>query len=339
MGRSPRHCAGGAPDGTDAGVADERAEVAELAPLVPAEQRARFYELAQSGGLDERGATEFAALLAPTFAGTDELRSADAPPVEDVLAIWRAFSGGGVQKPTDEFGFAVGGAEAGPQAAGFLADLDPRKLVRLATVLQMKDRAGRVGARGVADLLEGLLVAGTARESTDHIPVHLVGHSYGGKVVLSAVVGKPHSRPVESVLLLQPAMSRLCFETNVLGQGFPGGYRPALERTVQPIMTTFSKHDFPLTKVFHLAVRRRSDLGEQQIGAAMSPYAALGGFGPEVSDSTITITPAVAPPEHYEYGGPDVRVIGVDSSDVIKGHGEISVPATYWMLLSQVARS
>jgi hypothetical protein len=71
----------------------------------------------------------------------------------------------------------------------------------------------------------------------------------------------------------------------------------------------------------------------------MSPYAALDGFGPEVSDATTAITSAVAPPEQYQDRGAGVRVIGVESSDVINGHGDISVPATYWMLLSQVARS
>src|SRR5262249_8493831 len=82
------------------------------------------------------------------------------------------------------FGFATGAA-GGPQAAFSLSDLDARKLVRLATVLQMKDRASQVGAKGVGPLLRDILRAHT------EVRVHLIGHSYGAIVVLSAVCYPP----------------------------------------------------------------------------------------------------------------------------------------------------
>ena len=44
-----------------------------------------------------------------------------------------------------------------PQAAAGLGNLDPRNLLRMGTVWAMKDRAGVVGARGVAALLRLLL--------------------------------------------------------------------------------------------------------------------------------------------------------------------------------------
>ena len=52
---------------------------------------------------------------------------------------------------------------------------------------------------------------------------------------------------MKSLLLLQGAVSPLCFARNVLGDGQPGGYRATFERVDQPILATFSPHDFPLT--------------------------------------------------------------------------------------------
>ena len=314
----------------DRAVAAERAEIDEVAAVVPADHKSRFYELAQRGeGLDGSDAAEFATLVAPAFIGEDELRTVQSMLADDVLGIWSAAQTGTAARTTDDFGFATESG-GGPQPASILGKLDPRNLVRLATVLLMKDRAGRVGARGVADLLEALLTAGDAR-------VHLVGHSYGGKVVLSALAAKAHRRKVDSVLLLQPALSHLSFAANVNGEGFPGGYRASLDRSRQPIMATFSRHDSPLTKLFHLAVRRRSDLGEAEIAGAPSPYAALGGFGPGgVAEESVMIK-ALVPPQAYPAFTSEVRVVGVESSDVIGGHGDIANDATFWMLLNQLA--
>jgi pimeloyl-ACP methyl ester carboxylesterase len=325
-------------DRDDDAVAEERAEIAEVAAIVPEEERARFYELAQRpADLTDQEAAEFAGLVVGAFGGDDELGLVEAD-AESVLEVWQSLPGRPASDGTlpDLSDIGLPGATPAERpdaaAAGLLQALDPRGLVRLATVLLMKDRAGRVGGRGVADLLEDLLSAGDAH-------VHLVGHSYGAKVVLSALVAKPHSRQVESVLLLQPAVSNLCFASDADGAGRAGGYRPALERTRQPVMTTYSKHDFPLTKVFHWAVRRPSDLGEAVIAGAPNRYAALGGFGPGGIEGEVSKVLATLPPQNYAMPEPGKRVIAVEASNVIKGHGEVQVPGTFWMLLTQVARS
>jgi pimeloyl-ACP methyl ester carboxylesterase len=193
----------------------------------------------------------------------------------------------------------------------------------------MKDRAGRVGARGVSRLLEDVLAATTA-------PVHLVGHSYGCKVVMSALCRlSGAARQVESALLLQPAMSHLAFASDVPGLGAPGGYRPALERSFQPIRATYSRFDEPLTKFFHLAARRASDLGELRIaGAPPSRYSALGGFGPADGQGVARVS-AEAPGTRYELPAGS-RIVGVEASNVISSHSDINNRATWWMLADQV---
>ncbi|HST67735.1 MAG TPA: hypothetical protein VLM05_21370 [Mycobacteriales bacterium] len=319
----------------------QRSELDLLAQRIPAADRERFYELADAGSLDDAAADELTALLAPALAGPpDELGDPGEPPTpKDLKVIWEQLPAGGSGGPvsTDTGGLIDDGAPAGPgpETAGLLdvlKKLDPRQLVRAATVLLMKDRAGRVGARGVHDLL-GRLVA-----ASPDVRVHLVGHSYGGKVVLSALcAGDPPVRPVDSVLLLEPAMSALCFATDVDGTGRPGGYRAALERSRLPILTTFSGHDVPLTKLFHLAVRRASDLGEAVIAGVPLPsrYAALGGFGPYGCDADSVVVQPAAAPAGYPLSGPK-RVVAVQGDSIISGHGAVTNPATAWMLLDQV---
>lgn len=338
----------------DAEVAAELDAVTTVAAALPADARVSFYALAQKDALSEAEVAEFAALLAPLWgeeAETDDLGpDGERPGPEDLVAVWRELASSETSGESG-FGFAPGGfgfgdvergatgdAMPSPPLTAGLGDLDlrrlhPRQLIRGTTVWMMKDRAGRVGTRGVGPLVADLLEATGAR-------VHLVGHSYGGKVALSALCAQRFPRPVESALLLQPAVSHLCFSEDVPGLNRPGGYRAALDprRCRQPLLTTFSARDVPLTRTFHLALRRRSDLGEVGVaGAAPSRYAALGGFGPGGLDGEATVVPAAPPGARYPLGA-GARVIGVEASSVISGHGDISNPSTWWMLLDQVAQ-
>lgn len=204
-----------------------------------------------------------------------------------------------------------------------LAKLDPRQLLKPFTVWQMKDRAGKVGHGGVAPLLVDLLQRSPAR-------VHLLGHSYGCKVVMTALCTPAElPRPVESALLLQPAVSQYAFAEKVPERDRAGGYRRALERVRQPIVVTYSANDVPLTKLFHIAVRRHDDLGELQFAAGGSPsrYAAMGGFGPQESGATfVKIEDAGG-----TYAFADKKLIAVDGTRRIPGHGDVSNPSTWWL--------
>ncbi|WP_371501871.1 hypothetical protein OG871_33190 [Kitasatospora sp. NBC_00374] len=300
--------------------------------LAPA-QAERLRRLAGRDRLDERQAAELAALVAPALAGGDELRPDAGPPTaEQLIEIWARLPADRGRSRGRTGGFVDEDATAPPEAAGGLGFLDPRKLIRTATVLLMKDRAGRVGGHGVALLLRAVL------DAAPDVRVHLVGHSYGCKVVLSALCNGPApARPVESVLLLQPAVSGLCFAADVDGAGTPGGYRPALARTAQPVVTTFSRHDLPLTTFFHWAVRRPDDLGDIAIaGAPPSRYAALGGFGPQGVDGQAVTVDVKDPPDRYGLGPQGPRIVAVRADRSIGGHGDVTNPATAWALLCQV---
>lgn len=308
-------------------------ETKDLASGLSPDQAERFYEIIQINRLDRTQATDLATLIAPALVSEgDELDPGSAPPTPDELAdVWTQLSVTGGSQPRSEGGFIQEGATADAVAAGGVGFLDPRQIVRAATVLLMKDRAGRVGGSGVAQLLRRLLDA--SRDTR----VHLVGHSYGCKIVLSALCnGAPPRRRVESMLLLQPACSCLSFAVDVDGSSRSGGYRPALSRSNQPIVTTYSCHDTPLTKYFHWAVRRPSDLGEAVIaGAPPSRYAALGGYGPQGAPDETVIVDVKQPPERYDLSASTKRIVAVRADSAISSHGDVTNPATAWALLSQ----
>jgi len=337
--RGPRFAAG-------APAADEGAAVEALAAAVPARRRARLRELAAQEALTDEELLELGRILAPLAASPDEVAEGGQPAPADLVAVWRAAA---VELGADDpgaagdgdFGFADDELPAGsPAAAGGLFDW-VRLPYRIATVWQMKDRAGLVGARGVGRLLRAILAASPAAR------LHLAGHSYGCRVLLSALAAEPPPRPAESLLLLQPAVSHLCFAERVEETGRPGGYRAVLDRVAQPIVCTYSRHDWALHSFFHLAVRRADDLGEARIaGAPPSRFAALGGYGPGDAGSVAVELPLGPPGTAYPLapGGP--RVVAVSGSDTqkpdgtpaISHHGDINHPMCWAIMAGQVGQ-
>lgn len=247
------------------------------------------------------------------------------PDADDILAAWRTLDPAKPEQGFTNFGTAPGAVNE-PIAAG-LEFLDPRWIVRLATVLIMKDRAGIVGANGVEDLIRRLLSETDAK-------VSLFGHSYGAKLVMTALAalsaGAPR-RQVDSVLLLQPAVSMLCYAQDI-GDGEAGGFVRALATVRQPVYGTWSSRDLALTRFFHLAARRALDLGEMQMANAPSPFAALGGFGArECKPGTSADKPLPSPGSWFEPFDPAIRVVSLDGSGSIGGHGDINRAETYWV--------
>lgn len=336
------------PEMAQAGEIDQTvSELDEIAENLPDDQVERFFELAGSGeDLSAEEARELAEILQPLYAASDPDDESEPPSSEELVEIWRALGdvfaavrapgdSGGDQPIGDVFGPA-GGAADQPQAAG-LDKLDPRNAVRAFTVWQMKDRAGKVGSTGVAPLLADLLAA------APNAKTHLIGHSYGCKVVLSATNHLPagSDKKVASALLLQPAINGWAFAKKVADKNFSGGYRRVLDVVDQPVRTTFSSHDMPLTKLFHLAVRRKGDLGEIK-AAAGEPmlYGALGGYGPRgtpAPEGEEILMPANGSP--YPDLPPETQVLALKGDQFIDGHGGVRNVNTAWALFDQVRRS
>jgi hypothetical protein len=319
--------------GRDEDIAAERAAIEELGQMLPAEQVQEFYTLVQHDELGIGAARKLTAMFLPLLArDLAEAGETEPPALDDVLAAGR--EGAAAVPDLDDLGYYGGPGQAGgppadgdaPETAG-LKGLDPRDLVRAFTVWQMKDRAAVVGSRGVATLLTDLL-------EQPSLAVHCVGHSYGAKVVLTAICA-PRSGPtsVRSALLLQPAVSAQCFALDAGGSGRPGGFRAALERVQLPILSTFSARDAALTRFYQWAMRRRRDVGEPEIAAAGPPrYAALGGFGPGGLGSAADVVDVRDPGTPYPLDPRQPRVHGIRATRTISSHGDVSNPSTWWMM-------
>ena len=329
--------------------AEERDEAAtsdqqtlqEVAAEVEVSHAQRLYEFVERGStLQPAEARELAGILLPVYQrsgrGESQTEIGYSVPseltVDDLLALWRKISPtppSAGQRP----GFAGETRESELRTAGGpLTWLDPRGPVRVASVLIMKDRAGAVGYNGVGPRLLHQLLGQNLR-------IHAIGHSFGCKVMLSALCCRSPVKPATSLLLLQPAISYLCFSDNIDGKGRTGGYRAALKYVQKPIYSTFSSHDVPLTKLFHLAVVRDSDWGEIRIaGAPPSKFAALGGFGPGglktgESNTVDVMVPGTKYPDSASY-----QVFALNGSGgQIKGHGDVATQFTAWAHLNLVS--
>ncbi len=318
----------------------------------------RVYALLAAPAIDDADAAELARLIAPAFGlMADEGAAADgrSTVADDVLAMMRAMNAAATSaapvvdgdldnlvRPADGTSPRAHGA-SGAKVAGQLGTLlDPRNALRLFSLYQMKDRAGTVGWHGGSALLRDLLGVPGPR-------VHAIGHSFGCKLLLSAVCAQPLPRPLASLLLLQPAVSHLCFADVVPGTGQAGGYRAALlpERVTPPIISTYSRRDMPLHDTFHLAVRRDADLGEARIaadreattaGAPPSDYAALGGYGPRRAGQVL-VDPLPGPGADWALPPGKPAIVAFDGSQgAIQGHGDVIGPQVAGLLHRLVFR-
>lgn len=341
--KAPR-IAGGPAGESEAG--GDGAAISEVAASLEPDTKARFTSLAARSDLTNDEARELAGLLAQAYPADDEVDPEDpGPTADDVMGTWSSLVEAGLtgagtsESGPDSFGVADEDQDlaAGPAAAGGLSSLvhfDPRDIVRAFTVYKMKDRAGVVGAAGGAEILSDLLKAGAQAR------LRLIGHSYGGRLLLSAICSGALPREVQSLLLLEPAVNYLCFAGQVPKRRRPGGFRGAMGRVKQPIMTTFSANDAALHDFFHLAVRRKKDLGEVAIaalGVVPSIYAALGGWGPGGLDAgEVAELPLTRYPNRYATTDTTCRVYALNGTVGITSHSDVINDWTYWALYNQV---
>jgi hypothetical protein len=125
---------------------------------------------------------------------------------------------------------------------------------------KMKDRARRFGESGGHDLLSRLQrTAPTAR-------FHLMGHSFGCITVSSAVGGAvdapPLPRPIDSLFLVQGALSLWSFAAEIPYAKGKAGYfnRIIADRRVSgPIITTRSAYDTAIGRYYPLGPTLRNN--------------------------------------------------------------------------------
>jgi len=165
-------------------------------------------------------------------------------------------------------------------AAFGIGELGQRLLapLRQLTFWTMKKRAKTVGEEGLHPLLANIQRAAPA------VRIHLIGHSFGCIVMSSAIAGKgvaPLPRPIDSCVLLQGATSLWAFSTANPFQGNVAGYfsRIVGDRLVAgPLVTTQSRHDYALGKIYPWAAGLSNQVSFNPPGAAPQ-FGAIGTHG------------------------------------------------------------
>ncbi|MFJ4524049.1 serine-threonine protein kinase [Streptomyces sp. NPDC088810] len=218
--------------------------------------------------------------------------------------------------------FAAALAALGPEGGGPGFSLPnpwdgAKELLRQATYYRMKRRAGTVGERGLGPVLGQ--VAGAA----PGVRVHLVGHSFGGRLVAFALRGLPAGvDTVKSVTLLQGAFSHYAFADRLPHAPDRSGALKGRQRRVDgPLVCCYSHFDAALGTFYPLASRLAGDdraCAGSEIAAVLGPrWGAMGHDGVQAVPDTARLDLTAA------LGGPLPRsgCVNVDAAAVVRRGG------------------
>lgn len=219
-----------------------------------------------------------------------------------------------------EFAGALAEAES---AAGVGAAGPPRlwdgahELLRQASYFAMKRRAGTVGERGLGRAV------GQLAQAAPGIRVHLVGHSFGARLVSFALRGLPRGvRTVKGVTLLQGAFSHWAFAARLPHDNRAGGVLHGQQNRIDgPLVCCHSRHDSALGTFYPLASRMAGDFrsltGPGADGLLNTKWGALGHDGVRAVPDTVALGLADA----IRLRLPASGCVNVDAAAVVRRGG------------------
>ena len=290
-----------------------------------ADRLATLLERERTSSLPDRDADELAGILVRWRSATD----ATGTPEEGLESS--TFAGTGAQaaerwreRPDMRAEFSLPGLDAAKKWLNY---------GNAFTFWTMKERAGTVGSKGLYEVVKALQPLRT--RATDRVRVHLIGHSFGGKVVTASLTGAgAQLNHVDSLIILQGAFSQFAFATRdeIRSTGVtidrPGLYNAVVgSRLVEnPIVVTHSSADVPNRLLYPAGVMIVNDVTE----ASRSPrFGSLGANGIRGARSS-PMNLALQTIANLEAQSP--RAISVDASSVILGHSDLIKPQVFKLI-------
>lgn len=203
----------------------------------------------------------------------------------------------------DEAGLAAAGAGAGASPGADVEEFDPERVydqartaavsfgdskiasgllcvIRQLSFWKMKARARTFGESGAGALLRDLQQSVGEQE----VRFHLMGHSFGCIVISAMVAGaggdEPLVMPINSVFLVQGALSLWSFCSDIpVAQGTPGYFQSIARegKVAGPIVITLSEHDRAVGKLYPLGAGLKSQIDFAP--GKLPTYGGLGTFG------------------------------------------------------------
>jgi hypothetical protein len=227
----------------------------------------------------------------------------------------------------------AGGAAGGAAGIGrFFSGIKSaaRNLMNFATYYQMKERAGTVGREGVSPLLHDI------RAQRPDLKLHLIGHSFGGRLVTAAAAGRD-DRPVvkpDTLVLLQAAFSHHGFAERFDGTR-DGFFRRVVENQLVagPVVITCTRNDRAVGVAYPLASLIAGQVAAE-LGDKNDLYGGMGRNGaqktPEAVDGTLL---AAGGAYAFQAGS----VYNLNADQFISDHSDICGDEVAHALLTAVA--
>ncbi|WP_370411338.1 serine-threonine protein kinase [Streptomyces fradiae] len=279
----------------------------------------RIEELLAAEPADEAALAEFAGLLRELTGTEAEGREAVGAAVGDAAPVPQ-FLVGDPAMVYGMFADALEGAE-GEAGAEALFGGNPagrlwkgaREALRQATYFTMKRRAGVVGERGLGPLL------GELGRAAPGLRVHLVGHSFGGRLVAYALRGLPAgARNVKSVTVLQGAFSHYAFAARLPHDRGHGGSLAGLQDRIDgPLVACHSHRDSALRIFYPLASRVSRD--DESLFGDERRWWAIGYDGVQAVPGTAARSLGAVLAD----GLPGTGCVSVDAAQVVTEHSDI----------------
>jgi hypothetical protein len=217
-----------------------------------------------------------------------------------------------------------------------------KEALRVTTYWSMKQRAGIIGERGLGPLV------GQINKASAALRIHLLGHSFGARVVSFALKGLPAGldkarSPVKTLFLLQGAFSHFSFAGALPHDAERAGALKGMSSRVDgPLVVTCSVHDLAVGKRYPQAsFISREDAAD--FNDAASRWGAMGSRGAQAVGATVL--PFGPEGENYQFN--KGRFFTLDGDQLITrggppsgAHSDIVYPEIAWAVMkaSGVAR-
>ena len=251
-----------------------------------------------------------------------------------VLDLPKGKIGGGSGGATSIGGAGGGAGTNAGQAANIFGSImgGVRNALNMTTYYTMKERAGTVGADGLAPVVQRI------QREFPGLKVHLAGHSFGGRVVTACANALPKgaANRVQSLFLMQAAFSHYGMAQKYDGTS-NGLFRSVIsdKKVTGPIYITYTAKD----KAVGLAYPLASRLGGQVASAMGDENDKYGGIGRNGAQKTPEVTPHELLPTSQQYAFNAGGVYNLDANAIITGHSDICRPEVAHALASAIAAS
>jgi hypothetical protein len=203
-----------------------------------------------------------------------------------------------------------------------------KEALRQLTYFEMKKRAGVVGKQGLGPLL------GRVHQADPDVRIHLLGHSFGARLVSFALAGLPDGdSPVKSLYLLQGAFSHFAFADALpMDRARGGALKGMAARVDGPLVASFSVHDSAVGKLYPLASMSSRD-DAAGLEDRLYRWGGIGHDGAQAVDATVAALGPVGTGYAFQRG----RFVNLDGNAVVNrggppagAHSDIFHPELVW---------